>query len=167
MQEKNHITVNGLRVPLNGERNLLEVARAAKVEIPTFCYHSELSVYGACRLCMVEVEGRGLVASCSTAPEPDMVVRTNTAEIREMRRTIVELLLANHPKGCLTCAKSPSCQLLDLASKLGVDDVPFQNTTPEAKLDTSSAALVRDPSKCVLCGDCVRMWPWLRPSTRI
>ena len=71
------ITIDNQAVPVNGERNILEVARKAGIDIPTFCYHSELSIYGACRLCLVDVEGRGIVASCSTAPEPGMVVRTH------------------------------------------------------------------------------------------
>ena len=157
MSEPGELTVDGMHVPINGERNLLEVIRKANVDIPTFCYHSELSIYGACRLCLVEVEGRGLLASCSTKPEPGMVVRTNTAEIRETRRTIVELLLANHPQGCLTCAKSSTCELLALARRLGIEDVPFKRALEPVPIDDSSPALIRDPNKCVLCGDCVRM----------
>ena len=90
------LTIDSRQLPINGQRNVLEMAREAGIEIPTFCYHSELSVYGACRLCLVEVEGRGIVTSCSTAPEPGMVVRTNTHAIRKLRRVAVELLLANH-----------------------------------------------------------------------
>ena len=78
MRADQTLTIDGLHVPFQGERNLLEVIRKAHVELPTFCYHSELSIYGACRLCVVEVEGRGLVAACSTLPEPGMRVRTQT-----------------------------------------------------------------------------------------
>ncbi|HPJ21355.1 MAG TPA: 2Fe-2S iron-sulfur cluster-binding protein, partial [Clostridia bacterium] len=83
---KKRIYIDNIETTVNDERNLLEVIRAAGIDIPTFCYHSEISIYGACRLCMVEVEGKGLVPSCSTIPEDGMRVRTNTAEIRKMRK---------------------------------------------------------------------------------
>ncbi len=151
------LTIDGIPVALEGERNLLEVARKAGIEIPTFCYHSELSVYGACRLCLVEIEGRGVVASCSVPPEAGMVVRTNTEQVRGIRRIAIELLLANHEQQCPTCAKSDSCQLQALARRLGVDEVRFQRTQRTAEIDRTSPAIVRDPNKCILCGDCVRM----------
>ncbi|NLX04200.1 MAG: 4Fe-4S binding protein [Phycisphaerae bacterium] len=151
------VTIDGREFPINGERNLLEVIRKAGIEIPTFCYHSDLSVYGACRLCLVEVEGRGLVASCSTPAEPGLRVRTNTPEIREIRTIAVELLLANHDSSCPTCAKSNSCQLQALARRLGIEKVRFKPARRPASVDRSSPSLVRDPNKCVLCGDCVRV----------
>ena len=156
MKSNQYLTIDGRDVPIEGEPNLLEVIRKANIDIPTFCYHSSLSVYGACRLCLVEVEGRGLVASCSTAPAPGMVVYTSTEEIREMRKITVELLLANHDQSCLTCSKSGTCQLQDLARRLGVDEVRFKPTLKPVPVDRSSPSLVRDPNKCVLCGDCVR-----------
>jgi len=157
MNDNGFIILDGKEVPINGERNLLELARGAGVDIPTFCYHSELSVYGACRLCLVDVQGRGIVASCSTAPEPGMQVRTNTREIRDMRKLTIELLLADHEKSCPTCTKSSWCQLQNLARRLGVDKVRFKPQRPTVPVDTSSPCLVRDPNKCVLCGDCVRV----------
>ncbi len=156
MVNDNTVMVDGRRLPLAGESNLLELVRKGNIEIPTFCYHSELSVYGACRLCLVEVDGLGVVASCSTAPRPGMVVRTQTAEIREMRKITIELLLANHHQGCTTCGKSDTCKLLDLARRLGVDKVRFKSVAPEHRPDCRNPSLVRDPAKCVLCGDCVR-----------
>lgn len=155
MNEKT-LTIDGRETPIRGERNLLELCRRENIEIPTFCYHSELSVAGACRLCLVEVEGRGIVTSCSTAPEPGMKVRTVTEEIREMRRMAVELLLANHDMSCPTCPKSATCKLQDLARKLGVNEVRFKPTHRRQPVDRSSPAIVRDPNRCVLCGDCVR-----------
>jgi NADH-quinone oxidoreductase subunit G len=150
------LTLNGRTVSIRGERNLLEVARQAGIDIPTFCYHSELSIYGACRLCLVDIEGRGIVASCSVAPEPGMVVRTHTEEIRELRRISLELLLANHEQSCTTCAASRSCRLQTLCRRLGVEKVRFHRTQKERPVDHSSVSLVRDPNKCILCGDCVR-----------
>ncbi len=157
MKKGKTLTVDGIDVIIENERNLLEVVRKARIEIPTFCYHSEMSIYGACRLCMVEVDGQGLVPSCSTQPLPGMVVRTNTGEIRAMRKMIVELLLANHDQECPTCSRSASCQLQKLSRRLGIHKVRFKKSELGKPLDTSSAALVRDPNKCVLCGDCVRV----------
>ena len=157
MKEAAYVSIDHKQIPIEGERNLLELVRKAKIDLPTFCYHSELSVYGSCRLCMVEVQGRGLQPACSTPPENKMVVRTNTEQIRSMRKIIVELLLANHDQSCPTCPKNNHCQLQSLASRLGIKKVRFKNTIRQEPLDVSSCSLVRDPNKCVLCGDCVRV----------
>lgn len=154
--ENKQIYINGIEINFNGEKNLLEVIRKANIEIPTFCYHSELSVYGACRLCLVEVEGRGLVSSCSVKPEPGMKIRTHTKEIRDIRKIAIELLLANHDNNCTTCPKSSSCKLQEIANKLGVSTIRFKRAEKNIPLDFSSEVLVRDPNKCILCGDCVR-----------
>jgi NADH-quinone oxidoreductase subunit G len=151
------LTIDGHAVEINGEKNLLELIRKAHVELPTFCYHSELSIYGACRLCMVEVEGRGLVAACSTPPEPGMAIRTQTGPVRELRKTNLELLLASGNHDCPTCGKSGSCKLQSLAERLGVTKVRFKAPREERPIDTSSPSIVRDPNRCVLCGDCVRV----------
>ena len=150
------LTVDGIEVPIQGARNLLEVIRRADIDLPTFCYHSDLSVYGACRLCLVDVEGRGIQGACSTPPEPGLRVRTQTEEVREIRRIAIELLLANHDQQCPTCPKSAGCQLREVARKLGVARVRFKPVHQPVPVDRSSPALVRDPNKCVLCGDCVR-----------
>jgi NADH-quinone oxidoreductase subunit G len=151
------LTIDGFSVPIQGERNLLELVRKAGIELPTFCYHSDLSIYGACRLCMVDVAGRGIVAACSTLPEPGLRVRTQTPAIRELRKVNLELLLASGDHHCPTCTKSGSCQLQALAQRLGVDQVRFHAPRVAQPLDRSSHGLVRDPNKCVLCGDCVRV----------
>lgn len=154
------ISLNGRQVRINGEKNLLELARNNGIEIPSFCYHSELSVFGACRMCLVEIEGRGLQASCSLAPEDGMVVRTNTDRTRKIRKMIMELILAEHDRECTTCGKSGACKLQRLAEQLGVDEIRYAGlgqARPEACKDTSSPAILRDPKKCILCGDCVRM----------
>ena len=157
MQPAQTMTVDGFKVSIDGERNLLEVIRKAHIELPTFCYHSELSIHGACRLCMVDVEGRGLVASCSTLPEAGMRVRTQTPTIRELRKINLELLLASGDHDCPTCGKSGACRLQSLAQRLGVKEVRFHAPRESRPLDHSSRGLVRDPNKCVLCGDCVRV----------
>ena len=150
------LTINGKKVSFDKEKNLLEVIRKANIELPTFCYHSELSTYGACRLCLVNVEKRGLVPACSTPAEDGMVVITNSNEIRELRKIIVELLLANHEEECTTCHKSQNCRLQSLAKRLGIKSIRYKKIERKEPKDFSTPSLVRDPNKCVLCGDCVR-----------
>ncbi|GHT17116.1 ferredoxin [Planctomycetales bacterium] len=150
------LTMNGIQVPFSDERNLLELARKAGIDIPTFCYHSELSIYGACRLCLVDVKGMGIVASCSTTPQAGMVVQTHTEELRQMRKIALELMLANHDLNCNTCPKNTNCKLQSLSRQLGVNEVRFKRTFVQRPVDRSSLSLVRDPNKCILCGDCVR-----------
>jgi NADH-quinone oxidoreductase subunit G len=156
MNQEASVTIDGRSIPINGERNLLELIRKAGVDLPTFCYHSDLSIYGACRLCLVDVEGRGVQGACSTPPESGLRIRTSTEEIRDIRRIAVELLLANHDMNCPTCPKSGSCQLQALARKLGIETVRFKPVHKPAAIDKSSPSLVRDPNRCVLCGDCIR-----------
>lgn len=151
------LVIDNREIPIEGERNVLEIARKAGIDIPTFCYHSELSVYGACRLCLVDIEGRGIQASCSVTPEPGLRIRTNTPQVREIRKIAIELLLANHEMNCPTCAKSPACRLQELARRMGIDEIRYKPITDRKPLDRDSFALVRDPNKCILCGDCVRM----------
>ncbi|MDO5553936.1 MAG: [FeFe] hydrogenase, group A [Planctomycetia bacterium] len=157
MSDTKKLTVNGRVVEFTDERNLLEVIRKAGIDIPTFCYHSELSIYGACRLCLVLVEGRGIMAACSTAPAENMVVQTDTKEIREMRKISIELLLADHSVECPTCSRSSNCALQKIANRLGVTEVRFKKRENKFAIDRSSPSLERDPNKCVLCGDCVRV----------
>jgi NADH-quinone oxidoreductase subunit G len=149
--------IDRVPVPVEGERNLLELIRKAGVELPTFCYHSEISVYGACRMCMVEVEGRGVLPACSTRAEPGMRVRTNTPEIRDLRRTIIELMLATHGGDCTVCPKGGGCRLQAVARRLGVVSNRFKPVPRAGEVDDSSDCVVMDPSKCILCGDCVRV----------
>jgi len=149
------ITINGREIPIEGERSVLELARKAGIDIPTFCNHADLSVYGACRLCLVEVDGR-IMTSCTTKPMNGMVVKTNTDQIRKLRKVALELILADHNKSCPTCDKNNTCELQKLTRVLGVENVRFKPTRQARPVDASSDSLVRDPSKCVLCGNCVR-----------
>ncbi len=149
--------IDGVAVEFTDEKNILEVVRKAGIELPTFCYHSELSIYGACRMCMVEIDGRGIAASCSTPPETGLVVHTNTPRLQRNRRMVLELLLANHDRDCTTCEKSGACRLQDLAQRMGVRQVRFGHREKMLPIDDSSPAIVRDPNKCILCGDCVRV----------
>ncbi len=148
--------IDGREVTFNGEDNVLQVIRAAGIDLPTFCYHSELSVYGACRMCIVEINGKGIQAACHTPPEADMDVKTNTARLRKIRKMALELLLANHDRDCTTCDRNGTCKLQELYQRFGVRDIRFGHRDLKSPIDDSSAALVRDPNKCILCGDCVR-----------
>ncbi len=157
MTERQFITIDGIPVELEGEKNLLELIRKAGIKMPTFCYHSELSVYGACRMCMVENERGGLDAACSTPPRAGMVIRTNTARLRRYRKNILELILANHCRDCTTCENNKHCKLQDLAMRFNIEGVRFPNTAKSNRdADTSSVSITRDSGKCILCGDCVR-----------
>ena len=157
MENKEYMLIDGNPVEINGEKNLLEVIRKAGIEVPTFCYHSELSVYGACRMCMVENSHGGMEAACSTVPKAGMEIYTNTERLHKHRKMILELLLANHCRDCTTCQKNGKCRLQELASLFGLESIRFKNLKPEPELDTSSLSIIRDAHKCILCGDCVRM----------
>lgn len=156
METKGYITIDGTDVPVENEKNLLEVIRKAGIEMPTFCYHSHLSVYGACRLCIADIDGMGIQATCSIKPKPGMKVQTNTAEVRKIRKVNLELLLANHKIDCPSCSRSNNCKLQDLARRLNVNEIRFKKTEMDLPVDRESHSIIRDPNKCVLCGDCVR-----------
>ena len=149
--------IDGQRVPFDGEKNVLAVIRKAGIDMPTFCYYSELSTFGACRMCVVEDEKGKIDASCSMEPRDGMKIRTNTARLLRHRRMILELMLASHCRDCTVCEKSGKCHLQDLALQFGVRKVRFEDTRPVYEKDHSSPAIVRDPNKCILCGDCVRV----------
>ena len=155
---KGIMVIDGQRVPFDGERNVLAVIRKAGIDIPTFCYYSDLSVHGACRMCIVEDVKTGKIdASCSMQPRDGLVIRTNTARLLKYRKVIIELLLAAHDCNCTVCGKSGSCELQNLAFRYGVRNVRFEDTREQLPEDTSSPCIVRNPNKCILCGDCVRM----------
>lgn len=151
-----YITIDSKCVPMEGEKNVLSLIRKAGIDLPTFCYHSELSIYGACRMCVVEDERGRIFASCSEQPKPGMVIYTNTQKIQRYRRLIIELLLSAHCRDCTICHKNGMCELQSLAYRVGVHAVRFLNTRKQQELDLSSPSIVRDPNKCILCGDCVR-----------
>ena len=157
MKKTEFMMIDGLPVPLNGEKNILEVTRKAGIKLPTFCYHSELSIYGACRMCMVENEWGDLDAACSAQPRAGMSIRTNTEKLRKYRKMILELILANHCRDCTTCQSNQNCKLQDLANRFHISGVRFPNTAAEPMRDESSLCITKDNHKCILCGDCVRM----------
>ena len=151
------MTIDGQSIEFTDEPNVLSVIRKAGIDIPTLCYHSELSIYGACRLCTVENDRGKTFASCSENPKDGMVIYTNTPRLMRYRKLILELLLAAHCRDCTTCIKSGECHLQELAHRMGVHEIRFENVREQQPIDTSSHAIIRDPNKCILCGDCVRM----------
>ncbi|MEI6100688.1 MAG: [FeFe] hydrogenase, group A [Eubacteriales bacterium] len=157
MLSNDFMFIDGERVELADEKNILDVIRKAGIELPTFCYYSELSIYGACRMCMVQDEWGGLMASCSTPPKKNMKVWTHTPKLQKHRKMILELLLASHCRDCTTCEKSGRCRLQELAIRFGIKRVRFDSMQTQCSLDESSPSIVRDNNKCILCGDCVRM----------
>ncbi|TCS79170.1 NADH-quinone oxidoreductase subunit G [Muricomes intestini] len=152
----NYMTINNRRVAFTNEKNVLSVIRKSGIDLPTFCYHSELSTYGACRMCVVEDERGKVFASCSETPRDGMKIYTNTPKLQHHRKMILELLLASHCRECTTCAKNGVCVLQRLSRQLGVREIRFENNKKELPLDMTSECIVRDPNKCILCGDCVR-----------
>lgn len=157
-EDKKILYVDGREVEFTDEQNVLEVVKKAGIEIPTFCYRPDLTQYGACRMCVVEIEGRGVQASCTMPAENGMKVKINTEKTRRIRKMVLELLLANHDRECTTCERSSNCDLQDLSLKLGVRDIRFPKLKQEdmEPVDKSNPSIVRDPNKCILCGACVR-----------
>ena len=151
------MTIDGQAIEFTDEPNVLSVIRKAGIDIPTLCYHSELSIYGDCRLCTVEDDRGKTFASCSEKPRDGMIIYTNTPRLMRYRKLILELLLAAHCRDCTTCIKSGECHLQELAHRMGVHEIRFENVREIQPIDTSSHAIIRDPNKCILCGDCVRM----------
>ena len=151
------ITINGRKVEFTNERNLLTIIRKAGIDLPTLCYQPELTTFSDCRLCTVEDDRGRTFASCSEPPRDGMVIYTHTERLRKHRKLIVELLLAAHHKECTTCERCGECPLQDLANRMNITDVRFENYKETQPIDDSSPAIVRDPNKCILCGNCVRV----------
>jgi NADH-quinone oxidoreductase subunit G/NADP-reducing hydrogenase subunit HndD len=152
------IEVNGRSIPAEKGEMLLTSLRRAGIKVPTLCHVDGLTPTGACRMCVVEVEGqRGLVPSCAFPVADGMKVRTHSPRAVNARKTIIELLLANHPDDCLYCTRNGNCELQQLAEELGVRQRRFAGDRIRHHVDSSSPSIVRDPAKCILCGKCVRV----------
>ena len=152
------LTIDNAPVDVPEGATVLEAATKAGVRIPTLCYLEGVQAIGACRVCLVEVEGaRTLVPSCVTPAAEGMTVHTNSRRVREARRTVVELLLSDHEGDCQTCERNDDCELQALARELGIRDVTYPGQKSRTAEDASTAALVRDTGKCILCRRCVAM----------
>ena len=151
------LTINGRPVSVPAGTSVLDAARENGFFIPTLCHDPQEPGFGACRLCIVDIKGmRNLPASCVTTVSPGMEVETESAAVVEARRTILELLLANHPLDCLTCEKNGACRLQDYAYRYNVKGLRFAGEKHHYPLDLSNPYIARDLNKCVLCGLCVR-----------
>jgi len=150
------ITIDGRDVETPSGTTILDACRAAGIKIPTLCHLEGISSNASCGLCVVEVEGaRSLVRSCVQAAAPGMKIRTGGARIMEARRTVIELLLANHPEDCLSCLRNGSCELQSMAELLGVRRKAFPRTKKPSVPDRVGWGVMRDNDKCILCGRCV------------
>ncbi len=150
------ITVDGVKVEVDPDLNLVEACAKAGANIPTLCFMKDISSNASCGVCVVEVEGaKALVRSCVQKPMEGMKIRTASPKVMSARRTAVELLLANHPADCLSCIRSGTCELRVMAETLGVRASHYPKLKKFPLPDTSSDGLVRDDSKCILCGRCV------------
>ncbi|MBP2626172.1 MAG: putative formate dehydrogenase [Firmicutes bacterium] len=153
-----NVIINGQTVHTRKGVTILEASREAGIHIPTLCHLADITPEGACRVCVVEVEGMPRLAAACTYPVMEgMVVRTNSAIVRSARKSVVELILANHPQECQTCQRNLDCELQSLASKLGIQEVPFENKPSQFSIDDSNPFIIRDNNKCILCGRCVRV----------
>jgi len=150
------VTINGRTAEVAEGTTILQAAKQAGVQIPTLCFLEKLEPIGACRVCLVEVEGaRTLMASCSTPCTDGMVVHVNSPKARAARKQVVELLLSEHDGDCQTCERNEDCELKRLASDMGIRTVPFEGERAAAHMDESTPGLVRDNAKCVKCRRCV------------
>ncbi len=149
--------IDGKEVEAPPGQTIFLAARTANIEIPHLCYHDRLPASGACRMCVVEVEGaRALVTSCTTPVAEGMEIHTNSDRVRKARRMIIELLVSNHPLDCMTCEKAGDCKLQDYAYEYGVEGSRFEGEKNLLPIQDDNGFIVRDYSKCILCGRCVQ-----------
>lgn len=151
-----NVKINGIDIQCPQGSTVLEAARMANIDIPTLCYMKGVSQTGSCRMCLVEVKGaRGLQAACVYPVSEGMEVYTNTPQVRESRKVILELLLSNHNRECLTCVRNRNCELQKLSDELGVTEIRYEGEKTPAEIDDLSPSIVRDNTKCILCRRCI------------
>jgi iron-only hydrogenase group A len=150
------ITIDNLPCEVRSGMTILEAARENGIDIPTLCYLEQMEPLGACRMCIVEVEGaKSLVASCSTPVTDGIKVFTNSAKVREARRTVIELLLSEHEGDCQVCERGEDCELQTVANRMNVQNLRYPGEKPQRRTDESTPALVRDTGKCIKCRRCI------------
>jgi iron only hydrogenase large subunit-like protein len=151
-----NIKINGNEFQVPESLTILEACKRAGIRIPTLCFLEDVARNASCGVCVVEVKGaRSLVRSCSACVNEGMEIATHTPRVRDARKTNIELLLANHPKDCLSCLRNQNCELQTISADLGVKEVQFVRTKKEEALDETSLSIIRDPNKCILCGRCI------------
>ncbi|EOD00047.1 NADH-dependent [FeFe] hydrogenase, group A6 [Caldisalinibacter kiritimatiensis] len=152
------VNINGKDVTVDEGTTILEACKKINIKIPTLCNHPDLETKGNCRICIVEVEGQKIFsAACCTTVRDGMKIKTNTKRVREARKIIMELIISSHRDECLSCVRSNNCELQTLSKELNVNNVTFDKNIRPIKIDKSSPAIVRDPSKCIKCGRCVEV----------
>jgi iron-only hydrogenase group A len=150
------VRINGSEYNVPSGATILDACKTAGIRIPTLCYMQDVAKNASCGVCVVEVKGaKSLVRSCTACVREGIEIITNSARIRDARKTNIELLLANHPKECLSCVRNQNCELQTIAAELGVMSDRFVPTKKRMEMDVTSPSLVRDPNKCILCGRCV------------
>ncbi|MBF8983355.1 iron hydrogenase small subunit [Lutibacter sp. B2] len=156
--EKVTLTIDHIEVTVPKDYTILLAAKQAGIDIPTLCYLKEINEVADCRVCVVEVKGaKALQASCVHPVAEGMVVKTNTKKVRDARKSTVELILSNHNRECLTCVRNKNCELQAVSEELGIREIPYEGVKTEEVIDELSHSIVRDTSKCILCGRCVSM----------
>ncbi len=162
-----NFTINGESVQVEEGISILEAARQQNIDIPTLCYDENLSIFGGCRLCIVELGNGKLVTSCSERVKEGMVVETHSERVIENRKAIIDLLLSNHPVDCLTCDKVGNCDLQKYAYEYGVREGSYKGAKKSYAIDDLNPVMVRDQNKCILCGKCVRVCKEIQVSDTI
>jgi len=153
-----HAKINGIPVTVAEGTNILDAARHVQIKIPTLCKHPDLPPSAACGLCIVRIKGSAkMLRACCTPLDEGMDIITNDPEIVEIRRTVIELILSNHPNDCLKCARNNDCELQKLTADFGIKEESFPQFLRELPMDTSTKAIDIDPRKCILCGRCVHV----------
>ncbi len=158
MSNKNmvHLTINNIPVEVEEGTTILEAARKVNIDIPTLCFLKDINEVGDCRMCVVDVEGaRGFATACIQKVAEGMVVKTDTPEVTEARKIVLDLILSNHDRECLTCSRNGTCELQKLAQEFYVDDIKYQGVRNEHEIDDISPSIVRNFNKCILCRRCV------------
>ena len=150
MSEMIKLNIDGKDVEVKKGTTVLEAAKKLNIDIPTLCFLKDINEVGDCRMCIVQIEGRkGFVASCVQKAEEGMVVKTNTPEVIDARKVVLDLILSNHHRDCLTCVRNGNCELQDLAKKFNMEDVTYDGEKNEYIVDDLSPSIVRDSNKCI------------------
>ena len=150
------LKINNREVEVSPDKTILDAAKEHGIDIPTLCYYPDLNINSDCRICSVEVEGaKNLLTACSTPVKEGMVIRTNSSKVLNARRTITELILANHDTNCTACVKNMKCELQSLANQLGIDENRFPSVLKDQEVDDHNPSIYRNPNRCIKCGRCV------------
>lgn len=151
-----NLKIDDKEIQVEEGTTILQAARQASIDIPTLCFLKDINEIGDCRMCIVQVDGRrGFATSCIQKVEEGMVVKTHSKEVIEARKVILDLILSNHQRDCLTCTRNGNCELQNLAVKFNVTGIEYEGETNKHQIDDLSPSIVRDFNKCILCRRCV------------